>query len=56
MVATMASAQTSTPGVVDPTATVAAITGNQATVSAIGIAVLAIVVGIAAFKWSKRAI
>jgi hypothetical protein len=54
-VSTMASAQT-TAGVVDPTAVLAAITGNTTTVTAIGGGVLLLVVCIAAFKWSKRAL
>jgi hypothetical protein len=55
MVAGVAAAQ-ATAGVVDPTAVVAAITGNTTTVAAIGGGVLLLVVSIFAFKWSRRAL
>jgi hypothetical protein len=55
MVAGASFAQT-TPGVVDPTPITAAITGNGVTVAAIGAGVLLLIVSIAAFKWSRRAL
>jgi hypothetical protein len=45
-----------TPGVVDPGPITTVITGNGATVAAIGAGVLILLVSIAAFKWSRRAL